>query len=126
GQFLFVDDLAGPAIAAVVHAEIDGEDGWLVSEHVAFEAAVAAAGGIAADADVAKDEVVLREACLAPQLEVVAIEPLLGDAVSHDDDDIAFFQEEFLRRGSGRGGKQDAGRENEREITPGHENVLSM
>src|SRR5262249_34558355 len=99
-------NLAGPNVAAIVHAEVDGEGGGLVGEDIAFEASVAAAGGIAADAYVAEGEVVGREARLAPDFDVVGVKPLLGDAVAHDDDDVVFLEEEILGR-RGWGGHQD-------------------
>lgn len=94
-------------VVAIVHAEIDGEHRRLVRQNIAFESAVTARGAIAADANVTKDEVVGRKTRLAPGFDIGAVESLLGDAVAHHDDDIAFLQEEVLRRSDRRNDREE-------------------
>src|ERR1019366_6549288 len=65
------------------------------------------------------------KARLAPDFEVVAVEPLLSDAIAHDDDDIAFFQEELLSRDGRRGAQEQSGDQEASEFSHEHDKVLS-
>src|SRR5262249_922937 len=88
------------------HAEVDGHRGWLVAEHIALEARIAAARGVATDASVAEGQLPRLEARHRPHLDVVAVEVLLGDAVADHDDDVAVLEEEVGGLGRGVDGKQ--------------------
>ncbi len=93
-----LDDLGSRGlITAVVHAVTDGDHIRFQAQHVAVEAGQAARRGVPAPASIEKSQREFWEAGREVGFDIVAIELLLGDRVTKEDDAVVFADKQGHR-----------------------------
>ena len=120
GGELVEDRLVEGAVAAVVHAEHDGDHGGIEGQDVAPDAHVhgaasAAGDAVAAPAGMDQADVGVREARHDVSFGEGGVEALIGDAVAEEDNAVAIAECKGVLCGGGAGRGQEEGQcENKR------------
>ena len=114
GGELVENRLVEGAVAAVVHAEHDGDHGGIEGQDVAPDAHVhgaasAAGDAVAAPAGMHHADVGVRESRHHVGFGEGGVEALIGDAVAEEDDAVAIAQRKGVLGGGGAGGGQEEG-----------------
>ena len=86
-------------VPAVVHAEVHGHGRGFESQHVSLETRVAARRAVTADPHVVEFQLPSRKAAKCPHFQVIAVEVLLGDTITHHGNHITILEKEVSSLG---------------------------